>query len=50
MANSKAAKKRIHINKQNQLQNKYYKTSKRGLVKVLLTVIKKLIRFIIDNL
>ena len=36
MANSKAAKKRIHINKRNQLQNKYYKTSFRTLKKLFL--------------
>ena len=34
MANSKSAQKRIEINKRNQLQNKYYKTSVRTLIKL----------------
>ena len=34
MANSKSAKKRIDINKRNRLQNKYYKTSVRTLIKL----------------
>ena len=34
MANSKSAEKRIDINKRNQLQNKYYKTSVRTLTKL----------------
>jgi small subunit ribosomal protein S20 len=33
MANSKSAKKRIYITNRNCLQNKYYKTSVRNLVK-----------------
>lgn len=33
MANSKSAEKRIEINKRNHLQNKYYKTSVRTLIK-----------------
>ena len=34
MANTKSAKKRIEINKRNQLRNKYYKTSVRTLIKL----------------
>ena len=34
MANNKSAKKRIDINKRNNLQNKYYKTSVRTLIKL----------------
>ena len=34
MANSKSAKKRININKRNQLRNKYYKTSVRTFIKL----------------
>lgn len=34
MANSKSAEKRIEINKRNRLQNKYYKTSVRSLIKI----------------
>lgn len=34
MANTKSAKKRIKINKRNQLQNKHYKTSVRTLIKL----------------
>ena len=34
MANTKSAKKRIDINKRNQLQNKYYKTSVRTLIRL----------------
>ena len=34
MANTKSAKKRININKRNQLRNKYYKTSVRTLIKL----------------
>lgn len=34
MANTKSAKKRIDINKRNRLQNKYYKTSVRTLIKL----------------
>ena len=34
MANNKSAKKRIKINKRNRLQNKYYKTSVRTLIKL----------------
>lgn len=34
MANTKSAKKRIKINKRNQLRNKYYKTSVRTLIKI----------------
>lgn len=37
MANSKSAKKRIEINKRNRLQNKYYKTSVRTLIKLFFT-------------
>lgn len=33
MANSKSARKRINVNKRNRLQNKYYKTSVRTLIK-----------------
>ena len=33
MANNKSAKKRIKLNKRNNLQNKYYKTSFRNLTK-----------------
>ena len=38
MANSKSAKKRIEINKRNRLQNKYYKTSVRTLIKLFLLI------------
>lgn len=34
MANNKSAKKRIGINKRNRLQNRYYKTSVRSLIKL----------------
>ena len=34
MANNKSAKKRIEINKRNRLQNRYYKTSVRTLIKI----------------
>ena len=34
MANTKSAKKRIDINKRNQLQNKYYKSSLRTFTKM----------------
>ena len=34
MANTKSAKKRIDINKRNQLCNKYYKTSVRTFIKL----------------
>ena len=34
MANNKSAKKRIEINKRNRLQNKYYKTSVKTLIKL----------------
>lgn len=34
MANTKSAKKRIDVNKRNRLQNKYYKTSVRTLIKL----------------
>ena len=34
MANNKSAKKRIKINRRNRLQNKYYKTSLRTLLKL----------------
>jgi len=34
MANSKSAQKRIGINNRNRLQNKYYKTSTRTLIKL----------------
>lgn len=34
MANTKSSKKRIDINKRNQLRNKYYKTSVRTLIKL----------------
>lgn len=34
MANNESAKKRININKRNCLQNKYYKTSVRNLIKL----------------
>ena len=33
MANSKSAKKRIRINKRNRLQNRFYKSSVRTLIK-----------------
>jgi len=33
MANTKSAKKRIKINKRNRLQNKFYKSSIRSLIK-----------------
>jgi len=33
MANNKSAKKRIKINKRNKIQNNYYKTSVRNLMK-----------------
>jgi len=36
MANNKAAKKRILINKRNRLQNRFYKTSVRTLTKLFL--------------
>ena len=34
MANSKSAEKRIKINKRNRLENRFYKTSVRNLIKV----------------
>ena len=34
MTNSKSAKKRVGINKRNKLQNRYYKTSVRTLIKL----------------
>ena len=34
MANTKSAKKRIHINKRNRLENRFYKSSVRTLIKV----------------
>ena len=34
MANSKSAEKRIDINKRNRLQNRFYKSSVRTLIKV----------------
>jgi len=34
MANSKSSEKRIEINKRNRLQNKYYKTSVKTLIKL----------------
>ena len=34
MANNKSAKKRIEINERNRLQNRYYKTSVRTLIKI----------------
>jgi len=34
MANNKSAKKRIEINKRNRLQNRFYKTSVRTLIKM----------------
>ena len=34
MANTKSAKKRIHINKRNRLANRFYKSSVRTLIKV----------------
>ena len=34
MANTKSSKKRIDINKRNRLQNKYYKSSLRTLIKI----------------
>ena len=34
MANSKSAEKRIEINERNRLQNRYYKTSVRTLIKL----------------
>ena len=37
MANTKSAEKRIEINKRNRLQNKYYKTSTRSLIKLFFT-------------
>ena len=40
MANNKSAKKRIGINKRNQLQNRYYKTSVRTLTKLFLKNLK----------
>lgn len=33
MANNKSAKKRIRINRRNKLQNRYYKTSVRNLIR-----------------
>jgi small subunit ribosomal protein S20 len=37
MANNKSAKKRIGITKRNRLQNKYYKTSVKTLIKIFFT-------------
>lgn len=37
MANNKSAEKRIDTNKRNRLQNKYYKTSVRTLIKLFFT-------------
>ena len=37
MANNKSAEKRIKINKRNYLQNKYYKTSVKTLIKIFFT-------------
>ena len=34
MANTKSAKKRIHINERNRLENRFYKSSVRTLIKV----------------
>jgi len=34
MANSKSAEKRIEINKRNRLQNRFYKSSVRTLIKI----------------
>ena len=34
MANNKSAKKRIGVSKRNRLQNRYYKTSVRNLIKL----------------
>ena len=34
MANNKSAEKRIEINKRNRIQNRYYKTSVRTLIKL----------------
>jgi len=36
MANNKSAKKRIEINKRNRLQNRFYKSSVRTLIKAFL--------------
>jgi small subunit ribosomal protein S20 len=36
MANSKSAKKRIHINERNRLRNRFYKSSVRTLIKAFL--------------
>jgi len=36
MANSKSAAKRIEINKRNRLQNRFYKSSVRTLIKIFL--------------
>ena len=41
MANNKSAKKRIKINKRNQLQNKHYKTSVRTLIKLFFKNLEK---------
>jgi len=40
MANNKAAQKRIGTNKRNRLQNKYYKTSVRTLIKLFFTTLE----------
>ena len=40
MANSKSAEKRIEINNRNRLQNKYYKTSVRTLIKLFFQTLK----------
>ena len=40
MANNKSAEKRIEINKRNRLQNKYYKTSSRTLIKLFFTTLE----------
>lgn len=40
MANNKSAKKRIKLNKRNNIQNKYYKTTFRNLTKLFFQTLK----------
>lgn len=41
MANTKSAKKRIEINKRNRLQNRYYKSSVKTLIKIFFQNLEK---------
>jgi len=41
MTNNRSAKKRLEINKRNQLRNKYYKTSTRSLIKIFFNTLER---------